>query len=161
MIVLLILELTLILTTAAPIPPAFSNDYSRSWKSYHNEKFAFSIKYPATWQADHHEGEGNPIVIILPQNPKPHEFYITISIEDRTFAQVREGFAEFTRKSPASRFDEREILFANRRAYRITRTDNPGFYTVYIPFSGKLYVVAAARFDISDVRKALRTFRFD
>ena len=156
----LILAVTLISITAAPTGKTSRNDYSRGWTSYHDERFGFSIKYPATWQADHSEGESNTVLIISPRNAKPHDFYIGVGIEDRTLAQVREGFAEFTRKSPASRFDEREILFANRRAYQFTRTDNPGYRAVYIPFSGKMYVVAAARFDISDVRKAMRTFKF-
>jgi GntR family transcriptional regulator/MocR family aminotransferase len=47
--------------------------------------------------------------------------------------QVRESFAEFTRRSPGSQFKEWEILFANQKAYQFTRTDNPGFYAVYIP----------------------------
>ena len=160
--VLLIIAVALISAAgqAWPVSDRFPDNHVRSWSIYRNQRFRFSIKYPASWRADGHEGEYNPIVIIHPRNPKPHEFYITVSIEDRTLDQVRESFAEFTRSSPGSQFKEREILFAKQRGYQFTRTDNPGFYAVYIPFSGKMYVVSAVRFDISEVRTALRTFKF-
>jgi hypothetical protein len=158
--VLLIVAIALISAAgqAWPVPARFPNNHTRSWSIYRNQRFGFSIKYPASWQADGDEGKYNPIVIIYPRNPKPHEFYITVSIENRTLVEVRKSFAEFTRVSPVSQFPEREILFANRRAYQFTRTDNPGFYAVYIPFSDKMYVVSAARFDLPEVRRAVRTF---
>jgi hypothetical protein len=158
--VLLIIAIALISAAgqAWHVSDRFPNNHIRSWSIYRNQRFGFSIKYPASWQADGHEREYNPIVIIYPRNPKPHEFYITVSIEDGTLDQVRESFAEFTRRSPGSQFKEREILFANERAYQFTRTDNPGFYAVYIPFSDKIYIVSAVRFDISEVRRSVRTF---
>ena len=145
--VLLIIATALISAAgqAWPLSDSFPDNRFRSWSIYRNQRFGFSIKYPASWQADGHEGEYNPIVIIHPQNAKPHEFYITVSIKDGTLDQIRESFAEFTRRSPASQFKEREILFANQRAYQFTRTDNPAFYAVYIPFSDKIYVVSAVR----------------
>jgi len=160
--VLLIIAIALISAAgqAWPVSDRIPDNHVRSWSIYRNQRFGFSIKYPASWKADGHQGEYNPIVIIYPRNPKPHEFYIIVSIEDRALDQVRESFAEFTKGSPGSKFKEREILFANQRAYQFTRTDNPGFYAVYIPFSDKMFVVSAVRFDIPEVRRALRTFKF-
>ena len=157
--VVLLIAIALISSTARPSPAAHTSvNHTKSWRIYHNQRLGFSIKYPRSWQADDHEGEYNPVVVICPRNPRPHEFYITISIENRTLDQVRQSYAEFTRKSPTSHFLERQILFANKTAYQFRRTDNPGFYAVYIPVSEKMYVVSAVRFDISEVRTSIRSF---
>ena len=134
-----------------------AKNHLRRWTTYRNERFGFSIKCPSVWQVN--ADDAKPSVIIYPRNPKPHEFYIAVSFENRTMGQVREAFTEFTRRSPASRYNEHEIRFANERAYQFTRTDYPGFYLFYIPLSDKLFVVCATRFDISEVRRAVRTFR--
>jgi|ERR1051326_378324 hypothetical protein len=141
------------------VSSTFANNRVANWTTYRSQRFRFSIKYPSTWRAEGENGEHNPVVIIYPRRPRPHEFYVTVAIENRTLDQVRETFAEFTRTSPTSRFEEREILFANKRAYQFTRSDNPGFYAVYVRLSDKMYVVSAVRFDIADVRRCLRTFR--
>lgn len=97
------------------------------WKVYKNLAFGFSIGYPSSWKVDGGD-EGNPWAVIYPRNPKPHEFYITIGTESRALDAVRAQFAEFTMRSPNSKFIEREIFFAGRKAYQFTRTDNPGYY---------------------------------
>src|SRR5262245_1915769 len=124
--VLLIITVALISSIVRTAPLAHTSiDHIRHWSFYRNQRLGFSIEYPTLWQADDHEGEYNPIVIIYPRHPKPHEFYITISIENRTLSEIRKSYGEFTAKSPSSRFKEREIIFANKTSYQFRRSDNP------------------------------------
>ncbi len=149
-----------VLEQARPFTFASVNQHTRTWKVYRNQRFGFSIKYLSSWKAEDTGGRYNPIVVILPRHPNPHEFYITVKVENRSLDEIRNSYAEFTRQSPASRFPEREIVFAGHRAYQFTRTDNPGFNAVYIPFSGNMYVVSAVRYDLAEVRQAMKTFQF-
>jgi hypothetical protein len=129
------------------------------WQIYKDPTYGFSMRHPSNWEVGA-TGYGRPFTIFYPHKPKPHEFYLIIDIEDKPLETIRAELAEFTRKSPTSRFIEKQITFNGQKAYQFTRSDNPGYYAVYIPHGGKLYVVAAARFDLPKVRQAIRTFQF-
>lgn len=134
-------------------PKKFVDGPEIFWKTYWNEEFGFTVKYPSSWNAE----IANEEVLIAPFDNSDQINYVGISFDDRELSDIRT-----TLTTKGIKGQEGIINFAGQQAFQYTFNTKSFENTIeiYIPYQNKIFVLRTQRYDHEYVKQILSTFKF-
>lgn len=148
-------------------PDSVSSDQTQEWKTYINDGYGFSIKYPPDWTTNLED---------IRNNAQPPElYYHQISFYppsevakdyDKRAINVSVRLNSFSEEPPESAEDVKEIEISGKKGYTYKSEQMPGFYIYFTVLPWKypketFEINAGADADLLDVYlKMINTIEF-